>query len=52
MHIIRLSVKSNIPVTLGKTLDKVQMQKAFAVMQDSFTPFLAEVVEIGKSEST
>ena len=26
-------------VTLGKTLDKDQMQKAFAVMQDSFAPF-------------
>ena len=26
-------------VTLGKTLDKDQMQKAFAVMKDSFAPF-------------
>ena len=34
-------------VTLGKTLDKAQMQKAFAVMQDSFSPFSAKVVEIG-----
>lgn len=34
-------------VTLGKTLDKEQMKKAFAVMQDSFAPFSAKVVEIG-----
>ena len=34
-------------VTLGKTLDKEQMQKAFAVMQESFAPFSAKVVEIG-----
>ena len=34
-------------VTLGKTLDKEQMKKAFAVMQESFAPFSAKVVEIG-----
>ena len=34
-------------VTLGKTLDKDQMQKAFAVMQGNFAPFSARVVEIG-----
>lgn len=34
-------------VTLGKTLDKEQMQKAFQVMQDSFAPFEATVTAIG-----
>lgn len=34
-------------VTLGKTLDKEQMQKAFRVMQDNFSPFEATVTEIG-----
>lgn len=34
-------------VTLGKTLDKEQMQKAFAEMQNRFAPFTAKVVEIG-----
>ncbi|MCR5468243.1 MAG: 2'-5' RNA ligase family protein [Lachnospiraceae bacterium] len=34
-------------VTLGKTLDKDQMQKAFLCMQERFTPFEAEVTEIG-----
>lgn len=34
-------------VTLGKKLDKEQMQKAFEVMQESFVPFTAKVVEIG-----
>lgn len=34
-------------VTLGKTLGKEQMKKAFTVMQDSFSPFSAKVVEIG-----
>ena len=39
---------SRLPhVTLGKTLDKEQMKKAFAVMQESFAPFSAKVVEIG-----
>ena len=34
-------------VTLGKTLDKEQMRKAFEAMQDSFTPFHAKVTDIG-----
>lgn len=34
-------------VTLGKTLTKEQMQKAFSVMQDSFAPFSARCTEIG-----
>lgn len=34
-------------VTLGKTLDKLQMQEAFSVMQEQFTPFTARVVRIG-----
>lgn len=34
-------------ITLGKTLDKEQMQKAFLVMQESFVPFTAEVTRIG-----
>ena len=37
-------------VTLGKTLDKAQMQIAFQVMQDNFVPFEAEVTEIGLSK--
>lgn len=34
-------------VTLGKTLTKFQMKKAFEVMQESFVPFTAAVTEIG-----
>lgn len=34
-------------ITLGKKLDKDQMQKAFEVMQQSFVPFDATVNEIG-----
>ena len=34
-------------VTLGKTLDKDQMKKAFEVMQENFVPFSATVAEIG-----
>lgn len=36
-------------VTLGKTLDKEQMRKAFTILQDSFAPFRATVTEIGLS---
>lgn len=34
-------------ITLGKKLDREQMRKAFAVMQDGFQPFQAEVVRMG-----
>ena len=34
-------------VTLGKMLDMEQMQKAFTVMQESFVPFSARIIEIG-----
>ena len=34
-------------ITLGKTLDKVQMQKAFQTMQEKFIPFTARLREIG-----
>ena len=34
-------------VTLGKTLDKEQMIKAFEVLQKNFSVFNAKVVEIG-----
>lgn len=34
-------------VTLGKTLDKEQMVKAFEVLQKNFSVFEAEIVEIG-----
>lgn len=34
-------------VTLGKTLDKEQMLEAFKILQNSFQPFEAEVIEIG-----
>ncbi len=34
-------------ITLAKTLDKVQMRKAFEVMQGCFVPFAAKVTEIG-----
>lgn len=37
-------------VTLGKTLDKVQMQQAFAVMQEEFSPFQATVTKLGLSQ--
>lgn len=35
--------------TIGKTLDKEQMREAFAVMQDGFAPFDAEIIELGLS---
>lgn len=34
-------------VTLGKTLSKEQMQQAFAVIQDKFSVFDAQVTELG-----
>lgn len=34
-------------VTLGKTMNREQMQLAFRVMQDSFAPFEATVTEMG-----
>ena len=37
-------------ITLGKTLDKVQMQKAFQAMQESFVPFTAQFDEIGMAK--
>ena len=37
-------------ITLGKTLDKVQMEKAFQAMQESFVPFTAQYNEIGISK--
>lgn len=37
-------------ITLGKTLDKVQMQKAFRAMQESFVPFTAQFDEIGMAK--
>ena len=37
-------------ITLGKTLDKVQMEKAFQTMQESFVPFTAQYNEIGISK--
>ena len=37
-------------ITLGKTLDKIQMQKAFQAMQESFVPFTAQFDEIGMAK--
>lgn len=34
-------------ITFGKTLAKEQMQTAFAIMQDLFQPFEAQITEIG-----
>lgn len=34
-------------ITLGKTLDKDQMMKAFGVMQENFVPINARVTQIG-----
>jgi len=34
-------------ITLGKTLDKEQMLKAFSVMQANFVPFSAKVTRVG-----
>lgn len=34
-------------ITLGKTLEKAQMQAAFQVMQEGFAPFEARITEIG-----
>lgn len=34
-------------ITLGKTLDKVQMQVAFEVMQERFIPLTAQITELG-----
>mgnify|MGYP002682586241 CR=1 FL=1 len=36
-------------VTLGKTLDKMQIQKALEILQDSFVPFNAQIKAIGLS---
>ena len=33
--------------TLGKTLNKEEMQKAFAVMQNQFGPFRSNVIKLG-----
>lgn len=38
-------------VTLGKKLDKEQMQKAFAVMQKRFVPIKAKIERIGISDT-
>lgn len=38
-------------ITLGKTLTKEQMQTAFAVMQDGFAPWKAQVVKIGLAKT-
>lgn len=38
-------------ITLGKTLTKIQMAEAFQVMQKSFVPFEATVVEIGLAKT-
>ncbi len=34
-------------ITLGKTLEQEQMQKAFEVLQKNFTPFKAEIKSFG-----
>lgn len=34
-------------ITLGKTLNKVQMQTAFEVMQERFVPLTARITELG-----
>lgn len=34
-------------ITLGKTLEKEQMAKAFQVLQENFAPFTAKVTKIG-----
>ena len=34
-------------ITLGKTLDKAQMQTAFAVMQERFAPMTSRITELG-----
>jgi len=38
-------------ITLGKTLTKEQMQKAFNCMQDNFSPFEGEIVSIGLAKT-
>lgn len=38
-------------VTVGKTLDKEQMQKAFAVMQECFVPFTGKIVSMGLAKT-
>lgn len=38
-------------ITLGKTLDKEQMQQAFLVAQESFQPLKATVTEIGLAKT-
>ena len=45
-------IENRVPphITLGKTLDKVQMQKAFQAMQESFVPFTAQFDEIGMAK--
>ena len=37
--------------TVGKTLSKEQLQKAFMALQDSFVPFQGEVVKIGLAKT-
>ena len=34
-------------ITLGKTLDRIQMQTAFEVMQERFSPMAAQIEELG-----
>lgn len=36
-------------ITLGKTLNKEQMQQAFHIMQERFVPFEAKIVRVGLS---
>ncbi|SFL55922.1 hypothetical protein SAMN05216390_1481, partial [Lachnospiraceae bacterium KH1T2] len=36
-------------ITIGKTLDKEQMQAAFLKLQNSFTPMQAKITELGLS---
>lgn len=38
-------------VTIGKTLDKEQMQKAFSVMQECFVPFTGKIVSMGLAKT-
>ncbi len=37
-------------ITIGKTLDKVQLQEAFKVLQDKFQPMKATIVSFGLSK--
>ncbi len=38
-------------ITLGKTLTKEQMQKAFAVMQDGFAPIEGRITKLGLAKT-